>query len=66
MYPNTGGGAHVKISIFGFEIWPSPIFAGLVKSFSYFSGFHKISATILGSDKFPAIFLGLPIFVSHN
>ena len=34
--------------------------------FSYFSGFRKISAILFGSDKFPAIFLGLPIFVSHT
>ena len=52
-----------------------PIFLGLIfgqilffwvgKFFSYFSGFHKISA-FLGSDKFPAIFFSFPIFVSHT
>ena len=53
-----------------------PIFLGLKfgqilffwvgKFFSYFSGFCKISTIFFGSDKFPAIFLGLPIFVSHT
>ena len=48
-----------------------PIFLGLKfgqilffwagKFFSYISGFRKISAIFLGSDKFPAIFWGIPI-----
>ena len=67
-----GGGAHVKI-LTGMLV---PFFLGLKfgqillfwvgKFFSYFSGFRKISANSFGSDKFPAIFLGLPIFVSTN
>ena len=53
-----------------------PIFFGLKsgqilffwvgKIFSYFSGFCKISAIFWESDKFPATFLGLQIFVSHT
>ena len=61
-------GAHVTILtgmpvlFWGFEIWPNPIFlAGqifqllfwVLRNFCYF----------FGSDKFPTIFLGLPIFV---
>ena len=41
------------------------LFFWVGKFFSYFSGFCKMSA-IFWSDKFPAIFLGLPIFVSHT
>ena len=41
------------------------LFFRVGKSFSYFSGFCKISA-IFGSDKFPAIFFGSSNFcVTH-
>ena len=53
------------ILVFGFEILPNPIFLGW-QIFRYFSGFRKISDIFLGVDKFPAIFFGLPIFVSHT
>ena len=53
-----------------------PIFLGLKfgqilffwvgKFLSYVSGFCKISAIFWGLTNFPAIFLGLPIFVSHT
>ena len=42
------------------------LFFWVGKFFSYFSGFRKISAIFFGSDKFPAIFLGIPVFcITH-
>ena len=65
-------GAHVKIligmlvlSVLGFEIWPNPIFLGW-QIFELFFWVSQNYRYFLGSDKFPAIFLGLPIFVSHT
>ena len=45
--------------IFGFEIWPNPIFLGW-QIFSYFSMFPKISTIFLGLTNFQ-LFFGLPI-----
>ena len=41
------------------------LFFWVGKFFSYFLGFEKF-LLFFGSDKFSAIFLGLPIFVSHT
>ena len=61
MYPVPGGG-HMSKFIQGcssyFWVWnlAKSYFAGLVNSFSYFSGFHKISATFLGLTNFQLFF----------
>ena len=49
----------------GFEIWPNPIFLGW-QIFQLFFWVSQNFRYFFGSDKFPTIFLGLPIFVSHT
>ena len=71
--PRGGGGGGTCQN---FDRDAHPIFLGLKfdqilffwvgQFFSYFSGFRKISAVFLGLNNFPAIFWGLPIFVSHT
>ena len=41
------------------------LFFWVGKFFSYFSGFHKISAIFFGSDKFPAIFWVFQSCITH-
>ena len=62
----TGGGDMGMLVLFLGLKFGQILFFWVGKFFSYFSGFRKISAIFLGSDKFPAICLGLPIFVSHT
>ena len=50
---------------FKFEIWPNPIFLGW-QIFQLFFWVSQNFRYFFGSDKFPAIFLGLPIFVTHT
>ena len=59
--------AHVKIArnIFLGLKFVQILFFWVGKFFSYFLSFTKFPL-FFGSDKFPAIFWGLPIFVSHT
>ena len=69
--PGGGGGAHVKIltGMLVLFVWVCNLaksyFSGLANFLAIFLGFAKFPL-FFGSDKFPAIFLGLPIFVSHT
>ena len=66
-----GGEAHVKILtgllVLFFGVWnlAKSYFSGLPNFLAIFLGFAKFPL-FFGSDKLPAIFLGLPIFVSHT
>ena len=75
-----GAGAYVKILtgmlVLFFWVWnlAKSYFSGLanflaffwvLQNFQLFFWVWQISSYFFGSDKFPAIFLGLPIFVSY-
>ena len=66
------GEAHAKILtgmlvlFFGGLKFGHILFFWVGKFFSYFFWVSQNFRYFLGSDKFPAILLGLPIFVSHT
>ena len=71
MRTRGGGGAHVKILtgmlVLIFWVWnlAKSYFSRLANFSAMFLGFTKFPL-FFGSDKIPAIFVGLPIFVSQN